>query len=229
MDVICPEYPGYGIYSREKPSEEVILEDAAQIIRNAIFNLGYKEENIFLIGRSLGTSVAVQMGTIFQNVRGIVLISPFRSIQKVVERTAGKLLGAFAPEIFCTEDHIEFLKCPVLFIHGMKDKLVPWEDSQYLHERCRADSSIVIHRDMAHNDFDLKNDVFEPMTNFLVEKLQIKDLESTPLTENWHKASVLTSIEDMPYLALAMATLGRASTDSDAGKEDLLLQEKQEF
>lgn len=55
--------------------------------------LGFKEENIIVVGRSIGTGVALQL---MQKIKpgALVLISPFASIKTLAREFAG-LFGQF--------------------------------------------------------------------------------------------------------------------------------------
>ena len=115
MDVVAPEYPGYGLYNDEDPSEKMIIEDAFLLIKHCIEDLKYDEKNLILVGRSLGTGVAVQMSTLFPKLRGVILISAFLSVRYVGENVAGRTLSKFLPNVFRNEDYIEAIRSPVLF------------------------------------------------------------------------------------------------------------------
>lgn len=52
------EYPGYSIY-RGKPSSQVIRDDAHHVYQFAVNKLGFREEDIIVIGRSIGTGIAL--------------------------------------------------------------------------------------------------------------------------------------------------------------------------
>lgn len=196
--MIAIEYPGYGLYENEYPCEKTILEDAALILQHSIQNLKYKEENIILVGRSLGTGVAVAMGTIFPKLRGIVLISPFLSIRDVAEKLVGKLFAKVVPDIFRTYDHIQNLKTPVLFIHGVKDKLTPCTASKLLYERCNAPKMINLSPYMDHHKIDLRNDIILPILKFFVEKLNMEEYKLMYACEDTTALSMLGSMDDAP-------------------------------
>lgn len=93
VEVIVPEYPGYGIYDTveskagAEPLETTqgqILEDAECIYDFALRNLdGLKERNVILIGRSMGSGPSIHLAS-QRNPGALVLISPFRNIKSVV-------------------------------------------------------------------------------------------------------------------------------------------------
>jgi len=58
VNVLAMEYPGYSIYKGSASSEE-INKDAKVVYDFAMKKLGYQERNIIIIGRSIGTGVAL--------------------------------------------------------------------------------------------------------------------------------------------------------------------------
>ncbi len=64
----------------------------------------------------------------------------------------GAFISLFFRERFSNLIAIRNVKCPTLFIHGKKDKLIPTEHSLELFERCRATrKKLVVPEDMEHN------------------------------------------------------------------------------
>ena len=116
MDVLCPEYPGYGIYQKNSslPIDEVITEDARTIMKFCHEKMRYEYRDIILIGRSIGTGVAVQIATEFE-VRGTVLISAFTSIKDVGKHLVGSFLAKMAPDVYRNIDCIHNIKMSCSF------------------------------------------------------------------------------------------------------------------
>eukprot|EP01017_Pseudomicrothorax_dubius_P003603 TRINITY_DN10552_c0_g1_i1.p1 TRINITY_DN10552_c0_g1~~TRINITY_DN10552_c0_g1_i1.p1 ORF type:complete len:370 (+),score=40.39 TRINITY_DN10552_c0_g1_i1:3-1112(+) len=175
-DIVLVEYPGYGIYAGE-PSEEGILSDAEAVLAYFISAKGYAVQNVFLVGRSMGSGSAVHLASRFDpraktgptagNVGGVVLLTPFTSIQEVGEDKAGYILSKILPNIFDNASKIGRVTAPTLIIHGKRDEIVPWSHSDRLHRGCATRyKHLVLHEDMNHNGFDLERHVFRPITDF---------------------------------------------------------------
>lgn len=216
MDVIAPEYPGYGIYNDENASEKTLVEDGIIIVQHCIQNLGYNEENIVVIGRSLGTGVAIQMGTIFKKLKAIVLISSFLSVRYVGEYIAGRTLSKFLPNVFRNEEFIRMVKAPVLFIHGKKDTLVPWKASRTLFEKCNSLKMIHLGERMGHNTIDFKHDIFLPIMSFFGEKLKMEQFNIKSGITPKQKFYLLSEMDEFPYLAFPFVKV------ESEGKDGLL-------
>lgn len=81
------EYQGYSIY-QGKPDSEVIKEDSQFIYNYVVNKLDFKEQNIIVMGRSIGTGVALEL---LQKAKpgALVLISPFASVKSLAREFAG--------------------------------------------------------------------------------------------------------------------------------------------
>jgi len=92
INVLGIEYPGYGVYEGS-PSEKAIFEDSEQVIRFVTKQLKFSMKNIYLLGRSMGTGPVCHLASKYQNLAGVILVSPFLSIRSVAKRLVGNLLS----------------------------------------------------------------------------------------------------------------------------------------
>ena len=178
------------------------------IIKHCANTYKYKEENIILIGRSLGTGVAIKMGLVNPNLRGIVLISPYSSIRDVAENMFGVLGAKIVPNIFQTKDIIAEIKPPVLFIHGLRDRLIPCSKSSYLYDQCTSPKMLNISPTMDHNKVDYRKDLYLPILKFFVDKLDMTEFTDDYNSDELFRVSALSSLENnelrkMRYSALS--------------------------
>jgi hypothetical protein len=116
---------------------------AVKYIRN---RKGY-EENIFLLGMSVGAVAAFAFTKKDDSVRAIISDSCFVSISEMARRVMGQKCKAFIvfePGAICMGrlifglekenaiDNVQKIKCPIFFINGAEDKSVPPEDAHRL-------------------------------------------------------------------------------------------------
>ncbi len=117
-------YRGYGL-SEGRPSERLLLEDARLIYDWAAARADIDARNIVVLGRSLGSYVAVSLAA-ERPVRAAILTTPFDSLAALGERRypmlpVGLLLGgrydaaALAPNI----------SVPGLFVIAAEDEVTP--------------------------------------------------------------------------------------------------------
>ena len=162
INILVPEYPGYSIYN-SKRSHEKCLENSLIIYDFVLNNMkNITEKNIYILGRSLGSSVAIYLSS-KRNPAGTFLISAFTDFSKVGDRDEEdkKILA----KTFRSIDYVDKIKSPVLFIHGKCDFLVDYEESVKLFDKCDKNikKEIVLKEDMEHNFFlDYLNDEIIP-------------------------------------------------------------------
>ncbi len=61
------------------------------------------------------------------------------------------------------------MTCPILFIHGQRDNLIPYSHTLKLKEECKCPYEIIFPEEMDHNLIEIKKDLAEPMENFLIK------------------------------------------------------------
>lgn len=101
-----------------------------------INELGVDERNIILMGRSIGTGVAVEMSVKYKNVRSLVLISGFTSLCDVIRENSFNWVSKLVKERFRNLEKMDKITTPTLIIHGKEDKLIPYEHSVKLMNQC---------------------------------------------------------------------------------------------
>ena len=165
MNVIIVEYPGYSIYKTEK-SAEIICQDSLKVFSFIKEKFKAKDEDIFVVGRSLGTGPAVYLASKEKNLKSLILISPFKSIRLI----KNVILRFFLLDIFKSIDIIGEVSCPILFIHGLNDPLIDFSHSEELFEKSvnkNNQNDIILNSKMTHNDFDVEKDIFSKILKFL--------------------------------------------------------------
>jgi len=137
---IAVEYNGYGLgYNHRLVDDTVIADNTVQVIEHVQNN--YNIDKIIIIGRSIGTGVACQVADKLKQcgeLGYLVLISPFTSTRAVVARNnrlLQLLLNIVMRERFNNEKLIADITCPVLFIHGKDDTLIPPNHSYTLYSK----------------------------------------------------------------------------------------------
>ena len=112
--------------NKGKPNEKGLYKDSEAA--KAWLNLkGVEDQNIILYGESLGTAIAVNLAS-NNNFSGLILESPFTSMV-----TLAQTHYPYIPVKYLLKDKYESLKklhkitCPILVMHGKKDKIVPFE------------------------------------------------------------------------------------------------------
>lgn len=167
MHIVLVEYPGYSIYNTDKDADK--LQDDALIVYDYLTNeLNVDTNNIYIYGRSIGTGPALFICS-KRKPAGLILMSPFTSIQAVAEVRVGKLLKFLISERFINIEYIKHVTCPILFIHGQQDTLIPFSHTIKLKQECTCPYEVILPENMDHDVINNKEDLITPMENFLLK------------------------------------------------------------
>jgi hypothetical protein len=90
MNILIIEYPGYSIYKEDKNCDKVLL-DCLTVFDFLTNVLKVEEENIYVFGRSIGTSPALYLSS-KRKPASLILMSPFTSVRAVAQDLVGGLL-----------------------------------------------------------------------------------------------------------------------------------------
>ena len=169
MNIIIVEYPGYSIYKSKTQEPKQIYEDSLTVYKWLKNKFKITNKDIFIYGRSLGTSPAIYLASKIQP-RGLFLVSAFTSMKDI---GSDKFCSWFVEDIFKSINYIEQIECPILFIHGEEDTLISPSHSEKLMKRAKINNSKVYLNQrpkMTHNNFYIFNDIIEPIKEFISNK-----------------------------------------------------------
>lgn len=134
-EVWVPDYRGYGKSNGPK-KEEWMHQD--------LFELAHEMEKShpggkkLLFGRSLGSGFAVRLASRIP-FDGLILETPFLSLLDVAKRQMPWLpMNYLLRYPFRSDRYIQEVKCPILMIHGTKDRIVAYASAYALYQ-CVAD------------------------------------------------------------------------------------------
>ena len=185
MNVIIVEYPGYSLYIDQKCASTKIFDDAIKVYDTIKKEFNILDEQIYILGRSLGTSPAIYLSS-KRNPKALFLISAFTSMKNILE---DKNLSFVVEKIFNSINYIKEIKSPIFFIHGYKDILISYKHSldlikitEELGKRPLTDK--YIGQNMTHDEFDLQNDIINPIKNFLEKNNLITNIDTKINTNN---------------------------------------------
>jgi len=145
VSVFAYDYRGYGT-SQGSPSEQNAYQDIEAAYRYLTETLGISPSQIILYGRSLGSGTSVEIAS-REPIAGLILESPFTSIFRVITRIA---IVPF--DRFDNLRKIGKVRCPILFLHGTQDQLIPLHHSETLMRQVRSPKRLVAIAGADHND-----------------------------------------------------------------------------
>lgn len=121
--VAAIDYRGYGL-SEGSPSEKGLIDDGLSALRALRARPEVDPRRIVLHGRSLGSAVAVAVAA-ESPVAGVVIESGFDSLRRVAARSLPLVPSILVRSPFDSAARIGRVRCPILFLHGDADALVP--------------------------------------------------------------------------------------------------------
>lgn len=155
INVLGVGYRGYG-KSTGRPSEKGIYEDGRAALSHVTANLGFQSERVILLGRSLGSAVAIEIGK-NRHLGGYILVTPFTDGKGMARHSGIRLLAPFVGNPFDNLSKIGLLRAPLLMIHGTKDEVVPFTMGQKLFERAPYPKQFIKLQGFGHNDISLEH------------------------------------------------------------------------
>lgn len=154
-NVLLVDYRGYGLSDGE-PSEPGIYQDGEAGLRHLTEQLGIPLKKIFVLGRSLGSAVAVHIAQ-NRKLAGVILVSPLSSGNDVARRQGLGWLTPFIGQPFDSLSKVGALAAPLLIIHGENDDILPLKMGQRLFDRARVKKDFVRIPNAGHNDLIASN------------------------------------------------------------------------
>lgn len=153
VDVLLLDYRGYGL-SEGRPDEDGVYADARAGLEHLQKSRGYPPERIVVFGRSLGGAVAVDLAA-ERRLAGLILESTFTSVADVAREAIGIPLGALIGRRFPSEEKIRRVRCPILFFHGDRDRIIPFELGRRLFAAAPEPKTFETIAGAGHNDTTL--------------------------------------------------------------------------
>ena len=171
-DFVISGYRGYG-RSTGEPDEEGVYLDGRTVCDHVSGTLGYPADKIFIYGRSIGTTVAVDV-SMGREYGGVILVTPFTSAVDFIKEKYPDIFCGIGYGHFESEKKINRLKSPVLIIHGTADEIIPYKLGVKLYNSYNGEKELVTIEGGMHNDLELTNpDVFwSAFESFISEKTE---------------------------------------------------------
>lgn len=164
LSILIMEYRGYSVCGGS-PSAELIVQDACWVM-NFLISSGFEPHDIIIFGRSIGGAIAFEVASKFP-VCSLILLSPFLSLKKIAEDLYGNCASCLIKETLDNESNALKVACPVLIVHGIKDKLVPYQHSISILGQCKGYSRLKLVAEMTHIKFNFRFDFILPLKRFL--------------------------------------------------------------
>ena len=176
--VLSLNYRGYG-ESQGKPGEKGLFGDARHIYDWATQQPDIDPEQVVVMGRSLGTGVAVYLAS-KRPVSGVVLISPYDSIRGIAQG-----LYPYAPVTWLLKHPFDSLarapmiRAPMLMLVAEKDTIIPPPHSRRLAQAWGGPHTEKVISGEGHNSITFGTAYHETIWAFL-EQITTPPAHTTP-------------------------------------------------
>lgn len=160
VNILAYDYTGYG-EAAGYPSEDNCYADIEAAYHHLVSHRKINPRQIVLYGRSVGsgpsTYIAAKLANIGEQIGGLILECPFKSVISVVaDFGCSSIIGDKFPNIV----RISSVRAPVMIIHGTEDNTVPISHGEHLYESIedcyKAKPYWVLGK--GHNDLDYSSD-----------------------------------------------------------------------
>jgi len=164
--LVAINHPGYG-KSTGIASQKSIYETALNVYDWAVKKYQLQPENIIIMGRSLGSSVAAYLAA-NKPAAGLILITPFDSIENIAANQYKyfpiKLLMNHA---FPTIDYIGQIKVPTLMLAAHNDEIIANENLLNLKQAAGENVKLVQYSGVGHNTIQEDAQYYVEINSFI--------------------------------------------------------------
>jgi pimeloyl-ACP methyl ester carboxylesterase len=149
-DFFMVDYRGFG-KSKGSRNEQNLFSDAQTVYK--YLEEQYPENQIVIYGRSLGSGIATRIAA-WNKPKMLILDSPYYSFKRQIFRMGGFILPLrwLLKYQIRTDQFIKKVTCPIFFIHGVKDRLMPCTDSQKLKDLNPKNAKLFLIDRAGHNN-----------------------------------------------------------------------------
>jgi hypothetical protein len=159
-------YRGYGL-SEGKPGEKNLCNDALVVYDYFVRRPDVDSGKIVVMGRSLGTGVAVSLASL-RKVRGLILVSPYESLLSVAKEVYPFLpVSLLLKHRFDSAAKAPLITAPLLAIVASDDTIIHRRHSERLVEKWGGPHSLVAIEGVDHNAISDSALYWETIQRFL--------------------------------------------------------------
>lgn len=171
-DFFTFDFRGFGKSTGEITSEDQFYNDA-RLVYSAM-KQRYAEEDIVIIGYSIGTATATLLAA-ENNPKQLILMAPYYSMQDMAAYKYPMVPPFLVSYPFAICELLPQVKVPVTIFHGKTDKAVPYYSSKMLAGLMKKGDNFVPLNDQGHNGIE-QHPVFAAVISAL-----FSDEHPTPL------------------------------------------------
>ncbi|MFT6908570.1 MAG: fermentation-respiration switch protein FrsA (DUF1100 family) [Oleiphilaceae bacterium] len=171
LNVVGVSYRGYG-KSEGEPTEDGVYLDGKATFDYVSKGLGFSHKNIIVIGRSIGTTVAINTAQ-NKDIAGLILVTPLSSGKAHANAGSLSSVSFLAGDSFNNMSKMNNIKTSILVIHGTKDRVIPYSMGKEIFDAANTRKKFVTIDGAGHNNLHdvYGEEYWVPILNFLKSTL----------------------------------------------------------
>ncbi len=147
-DIFILDYRGYGKSEGEIINQQQLFEDN-QLVYNTL-KKEYSEENIIILGYSIGTGLASKLAS-NNNAQHLILQAPYYNLIDIVKQNFSYIPSFILKYKFMTNEYLKKCKMPITIFHGDSDTVISYESSLKLKEEFKDRIHLITLKNQGHN------------------------------------------------------------------------------
>ena len=165
-DVFILDYRSFGKSEGVINGQEQLFEDN-QIIYNE-FKKEYNEQDIIILGYSIGTGLASKLAS-ENEPKQLILQAPYYSLTDMVHQRFSFIPTFILKYKFATNEYLKNCNMPITIFHGDRDNVIPYESSVKLKKEFRDKVHLITLKGQGHNGMTENNDYRNELKRILIE------------------------------------------------------------
>lgn len=159
-------YRGYGL-STGHPTEQALFADALALYDYVIEHYQLIPEQVVIMGRSLGSTVAAYLAS-QRTSAGLIMVTPFDSIENVAAHYYSWLpVRWLLKHKFDTSKYMTQVKSPILLLNAQYDEVIPKNNFNQLKQSTNSNASSQQIPDTNHQTISQSSEYFLHINHFL--------------------------------------------------------------
>jgi len=147
-DILLVDYRGFGKSEGTIISQKQLFEDN-QMIYNQI-NKEYKEQNIIVLGYSIGTGLAAKLAS-DNHPKQVILQAPYYSLIDLMHQKVSFIPSFLLKYKFETNKYLKNCKMPITVFHGNQDRVINYNSSLKLKNELKNKITLITLQNQGHN------------------------------------------------------------------------------
>ncbi|MBN2591203.1 MAG: alpha/beta hydrolase [Sedimentisphaerales bacterium] len=164
--ILALNYRGYG-KSEGSPSQKALFNDAIEVFDQITAKLNILPERVILLGRSLGSGVAVHVAC-QRNISKLILTTPFDSVRNIAKKMLPIFpVGLLIRHPFDSVSIVDKIKAPCLMFLAENDQVIPLKNSMNLANHFTAPLDTITIKNAGHNNIQIYGLYISAINDFI--------------------------------------------------------------